>query len=119
MKKDNSKDKKKNVKNKSTKIKEENNKNNKKNDKPKKKKSIVGRILKFVLVTLLIAIIVVIAYFGFNYIKLKTSMGDSEYDPLSATALGIDANKLKDVGRINILVLGESNANQGSNDKPY
>ena len=40
-------------------------------------------------------------------------MGDKEYDPLSATALGIDPEKLKTVGRLNILVLGESGIGDG------
>ena len=35
-------------------------------------------------------------------------MKGKEYDPLSAVALGIDTQKLKDIGRLNVLILGES-----------
>ena len=92
-------------------------KDNKK--KKKKKKSVIGRIFKFILLILLIAIIGYAAWFGIKFLKHKLSMGDSNYDPLSATALGIDPEKLKDVGRLNILLLGESDANQGSKNDPY
>ena len=42
-------------------------------------------------------------------------MEGKEYDPLSATALGIDPEKLKEVGRLNILLLGESGVGDGYN----
>ena len=86
-----------------------------------KKKSVIGRIFKIILLILLLGILAYAGYFGYNYYKHKTVMEENHivYDPLSASALGIDPEKLKEVGRINILVLGESNANQGRNEEPY
>jgi len=81
--------------------------------KKKKKKSKVGKIIRSILLLLLIALIIYGCYFVYNYFKHKNNMGDKEYDPLSATALGIDPEKLKTVGRLNILVLGESGIGDG------
>ena len=98
----------------------ENSKDNNKKDNNKKKKSIFGRIIKTILIILLIAIIGYACYFAYNYFRHTIVLGENKvYDPLSATALGIDPNKLKEVGRLNILVLGESDANQGGNKEPY
>lgn len=80
--------------------------NNKKNN--KKKKSVVGRIIKIILILLLIAIIIYAINFAIQYFKHTKTMEGKEYDPLSAVALGIDAEKLKEVERLNVLILGES-----------
>ena len=89
--------------------------------KKKKKKSVIGRIFKIILLLLLVAIIVYVSKFAINYFKHTKTMEEDKvvYDPLSATALGIDPERLKEVGRINILVLGESDANQGRGKEPY
>ena len=50
-------------------------------------------------------------WFACNY--FKHAGAEVEYDPLSATALGIDPEKLKTVGRINVLLLGESGVGDG------
>ena len=101
------------------KLKKEKSKENRKNR--KQKRGIVRRIIKAIFIIILLAIIGYACYFAYNYYRHKSEMGEKEYDPLSATALGIDPKKLAEVGRINILVLGESNANQGSdkNKTPY
>ena len=87
----------------------------KKNTKGKdKKKKCIGRvILRIILVILLIAIIGYGIWFAINFFKHKTVTEEYHYDPLSATALGIDPEKLKTVGRINLLVLGESGIGDG------
>ena len=97
----------------------DNNENNIK--KGKKKKSIVGKIFKAILIIILLAVLVYAGYFAYNYFRHTSVMEEIkvEYDPLSATALGIDPEKLKTVERINILVLGESDANQGQGHTPY
>lgn len=86
--------------------------NKNKNPKDKKKVKSKSRIRKFFKVLLLIILIIIIGYgiyFGYNYFRHASAKKEGvEYDPLSATALGIDPEKLKTVGRINILVLGES-----------
>ena len=74
----------------------------------KKKKSVVGKIFKFILLLLLIAIIVYVINFAIQYFKHTKNMEGKEYDPLSAVALGIDPQKLKEVERLNVLILGES-----------
>ena len=86
-----------------------------------KKKGIIGKIFKIIFLILLLGILAYAGYFGYNYYKHKTVMEENHivYDPLSASALGIDPEKLKEVGRINILILGESNANQGTDEAPY
>ncbi len=83
--------------------------------KKKKKKSIVGRIFKLFFCVLLLAIIAYGCYFAYKYSRHTKAMEGKEYDPLSATALGIDPEKLKEVGRINILLLGESGVGDGYN----
>ena len=83
-----------------------------KKSKTKKKK---GKVRKFFRILLLIILAVILGYgawFGYNYMRHNMS-GDIHYDPLSAAALGIDPEKLKSVGRINILVLGESGVGDG------
>lgn len=77
----------------------------------KKKRKKKSKLKVFLKILLLIIILIVIGYgiwFGINYFKHIFKRGESHYDPLSATALGIDPEKLKTVGRINILLLGES-----------
>ena len=79
------------------------------NDKKKKKKN--NKLRVFFRILLFIILILIIGYgiwFGVNYFKHISKRGESHYDPLSATALGIDPEKLKSIGRINILILGES-----------
>ena len=81
----------------------------KSNDKKKKKKRSKVRV--FFRVVLLIILALIIGYgiwFGLNYSEHITKGEENHYDPLSATALGIDPEKLKEVGRINVLILGES-----------
>lgn len=81
------------------------------NSKDKKKKKKKSKLKVFFRILLLIIILIIIGYgiwFGINYFKHIFKRGGSHYDPLSATALGIDPEKLKTVGRINILLLGES-----------
>ena len=79
-----------------------------KNKNNKKKKSVVGKRFKFILLLLLIAIIVYVINFAIQYFKHTKNMEGKEYDPLSAVALGIDPQKLKEVERLNVLILGES-----------
>lgn len=77
----------------------------------KKKNKKKSKLKVFLRILLLIIILIIIGYgiwFGINYFKHIFKRGESHYDPLSATALGIDPEKLKTVGRINILLLGES-----------
>ena len=92
------------------KAKENNKKSKKKN---KKSKGIGKRILIIILIILLAIILGYGCYFGYQYYKHTKNMEGSNYDPLSATALGIDPEKLKSVGRINILILGESGIGDG------
>lgn len=86
-------------------------KDNKK--KKKKKKNKIRKLLKIILWLILIAIIGYACYFGYQYYKHTSNMEGKNYDPLSATALGIDPEKLKTIGRINVLVLGESGIGDG------
>ena len=82
------------------------------NDKKKvKKKSKVKTFFKILLLIILVAIIGYGSWFAYNYFKHTGT--DAEYDPLSATALGIDPEKLKTIGRINVLILGESGVGDG------
>lgn len=76
-----------------------------------KKKSKIKTILKIILLIILIAVLVYGIWFAYNYFRHKEVQG--EYDPLSATALGIDPEKLKTIGRINVLILGESGIGDG------
>lgn len=83
------------------------------NVKKKKKKSKIGKIIRIILLLLLFAIIAYACYFGWQYFKHTSQMDGEEYDPLSASALGIDPEKLKEVGRLNVLLLGESGLGDG------
>ena len=95
-----------------------NNKNNKR--RRKKKKSLGRKIWGVIWRLLVLAIIIAVGYYTYKYFHITATMGDDvEYDPLSATALGIDPEKLKTVGRLNLLLIGESDANQGTEDVPY
>ena len=78
------------------------------NKKKKKKRSKVRVFFRVVLLIILALIIGYGIWFGVNYSKHITKGEENHYDPLSATALGIDPEKLKEVGRINVLILGES-----------
>jgi len=89
--------------------KEEKSKDNKK----KKKKSKLRKVIKIILVILLVALIAYGCYFAYHYYKHTSNMEGKEYDPLSATALGIDPEKLKTIGRMNVLILGESGIGDG------
>lgn len=86
---------------------------NAKNNKKKKKKSILKKLFRLLLIILAIILLGYGCYFGYRYYKHISTMQGKEYDPLSAIALGIDPEKLKTVGRINILVLGESGIGDG------
>ena len=76
-----------------------------------KKKSKVKIFFKILLLIILMVIIGYGVWFACNY--FKHAGAEEEYDPLSATALGIDPEKLKTVGRINVLLLGESGVGDG------
>ena len=93
----------------------------KENMKKKKKKLKIKRFFRFIFLIILIAIIIYGISFAIKMNKHKAAMeeGEVEYDPLSAIALGIDPDKLKEVGRLNVLVVGESDANQGLPDPAY
>ena len=85
-----------------------------KDNKKKKKKSVVGKIIKFIFILLLLAIVGYGCYFGYQYFNHTKQMGEEKvYDPLSAAALGIDPEKLKTIGRLNVLLLGESGVGDG------
>lgn len=86
---------------------------NSKDNKKKKKKSKVGKVIKFILLFLLIVLIAYVVYFAWKYHNHTSNMEGKEYDPLSATALGIDPEKLKTIGRLNVLILGESGIGDG------
>ena len=82
----------------------------KNNKKSKKKKAGPIRIFfRIILILILVAILAYGARFAYIYLKYD----GENYDPLSAAALGIDPQKLKNVGRINVLVLGESGVGDG------
>lgn len=81
--------------------------------KENKKKSKIKIILKIILLVLLVALIAYGCYFAYQYYRHTSQMEGKVYDPLSATALGIDPEKLKSIGRINVLVLGESGIGDG------
>jgi len=82
-------------------------------EKKVKKKSKVKLFFKILLFIILIAIVGYGIWFACNYFRHVNTEAEVEYDPLSATALGIDPEKLKTVGRINVLVLGESGVGDG------
>lgn len=79
-----------------------------KDKKKRKKKSKIKAFFRILLFIILVTIIGYAVWFGINYFKHVAGNEKMEYDPLSATALGIDPQKLKNIGRINILILGES-----------
>ena len=79
-----------------------------KDKKIKKKKSKVRIFFRIILLIILALIIGYGIWFAINYSKHVSKGEENHYDPLSATALGIDPEKLKEVGRINVLILGES-----------
>ena len=80
----------------------------------KKKKSKIKTFIKTILFILLIALIVYGCYFSYQYYNHTSKMEEGKvYDPLSATALGIDPEKLKTIGRLNVLILGESGIGDG------
>ena len=79
----------------------------------KKKKSVIKGIFKFIFFIIFTILLIYGAWFGYQYYRHVIAMNGNDYDPLSATALGIDPEKLKDVGRINILLLGESGIGDG------
>ena len=91
--------------------KEKNNKNKPNNKKEKKKIGPIRIILRIILILLLVAIIAYGARFAYIYFTYK----EENFDPLSAAALGIDPEKLKTIGRLNVLVLGESGVGDGYN----
>lgn len=79
--------------------------------KDKKRKKKRSKIRVFFRILLFIILTVIIGYgiwFAINYSKHISKSEENHYDPLSATALGINPEKLKEIGRINILILGES-----------
>ena len=84
-----------------------------KENKRNKKKSKIKVVLRLILLILLVALISYGCYFAYQYYRHTSKMEGKVYDPLSATALGIDPEKLKSRGRINILVLGESGIGDG------
>ncbi len=86
---------------------------NAKENKRNKKKSKIKVVLRLILLILLVALISYGCYFAYQYYRHTSKMEGKVYDPLSATALGIDPEKLKSIGRINILVLGESGIGDG------
>ena len=91
----------------------------KENMKKKRKRRKAKRIFCLIIFIILAVVIGYAIWFAVNINKHKEAMGEAEYDPLSATALGIDPEKLKEVGRLNVLVVGESDANQGLDEAPY
>lgn len=93
-------------------IKQKSEQNNEKLKK-RKKKSVIKIILKIILILMLLLIIGYVCWFAYGYFKHVRIGEDIEYDPLSATALGIDPEKLKSIGRINVLILGESGIGDG------
>ena len=90
----------------------------KENMKKKRKRIKIKKIIRLIIFLVLAVIIGYAIWFGCNYFK-HASQTEVEYDPLSATALGLDPEKLKNMERINILVVGESDANQGLPDPAY
>ncbi len=84
-----------------------------KNNRKTRKKSKLKQLLKFLLFLILIILLGYVCYFGYQYYQHTSTMEGKEYDPLSATALGIDPEKLKTIGRMNILLLGESSVGDG------
>ncbi len=74
-----------------------------------KNKSKVGKVVKIILLILLIALLIFVCFFGYRMHK----NGGFTLKSFLATALGQDENTLKNLKRINILVLGESGVGDG------
>lgn len=90
----------------------------KENMKKKRNKSKLKRIICILLFLLIAggtAAFVTIWVMTQNTINQYTEAGLTEevIDPLSAVALGLDADKLAKLGRINVLVMGESGVGDG------
>ena len=90
------------------KVKKENKKKIKKQKKEQKKKSKVRKVIKWVLLVLLVALIAYGCYFGYRVYKNGGGLSG-----FLATAVGHDENTLKDLDRINVLILGESGVGDG------
>ena len=88
--------------------KKENKKEIKKQKKEKKKKSKARKIIKWILLILLIALVAYGCYFGYRVYKNGGGLSG-----FLATAVGHDENTLKDLDRINVLILGESGVGDG------
>ena len=88
--------------------KKENKKKKKKQKKEKKKKSKARKIIKWILLILLIALVAYGCYFGYRVYKNGGGLSG-----FLATAVGHDENTLKDLDRINVLILGESGVGDG------
>lgn len=74
-----------------------------------KKKSKVGKVIKIIFLILLIALLIFVCWFGYRMSK----NGGFTLKSFLATALGQDENTLKNLDRINILLLGESGVGDG------
>lgn len=100
----------KNKKKKDTKKKEVNKKDTKKKSKIRVKKNISKPrlILRIVLLLLLVGVIAYASWFG--YMTIRNGGGLKGF---LATAVGHDENTLKDLDRINVLVMGESGVGDG------
>ena len=88
--------------------KKENKKEIKRQKKEKKKKSKARKIIKWILLILLIALVAYGCYFGYRVYKNGGGLSG-----FLATAVGHDENTLKDLDRINVLILGESGVGDG------
>ena len=86
----------------------ENKKKLKKQKKEQKKKSKIRKVIKWILLILLIGLIIYGCYFGYRVYKNGGGLSG-----FLATAVGHDENTLKDLDRINILILGESGVGDG------
>ncbi len=89
-------------------IKDKSKKERKQQKKEQKKKSKVRKAIKWILLILLIGIIAYGCYFGYRVYKNGGGLSG-----FLATAVGHDENTLKDLDRINILILGESGVGDG------
>ena len=83
-------------------------KQKKEQKKEKKKKSKVRKVIKWILLILLIAVVAYGCYFGYRVYKNGGGLSG-----FLATAVGHDENTLKDLDRINVLILGESGVGDG------
>ena len=90
----------------------------KENMKKKRKKSKIKKVIGILFLLLILAGAGTVAGF---WIKTQISIGqyteagltEEVIDPLSAAALGLDPDKLANLGRINLLVMGESGVGDG------